>query len=111
MIFLICTLVLISQNYSPEMWTWGEATGNVHHYNVYVKKNDEPYQFAGVIFAETGVTPHFNIQCLIGSTYCVKTEAVDAAGNIGPMSEASDPYLVTGKQVDYSLLKPVHGGK
>ncbi len=67
---------------------WEAASGNVDHYNVYVSTDWGKY-FLVEITSEPAVT----LEALHGHTYKVKVEAVDAAGNVGPMSEESYPVI------------------
>ena len=68
-------------------FTWEAADGNVDHYNIYVSTDDE-YVLVGTT-SETAYT----VTGSDGHTYKIKVEAVDAAGNIGPMSEESEPVI------------------
>lgn len=65
---------------------WEAASGDVDHYNVYVSTDGDEYVLVGSP-SETSYT----VTCSDGHTYRVKVEAVDAAGNVGPMSLESDP--------------------
>lgn len=72
---------------------WTAASGEPHHYNVYVLKdegryalnNERGYELVGIT-----ETNSYTIIGESGHTYRMKVEAVDAAGNIGPMSKESD---------------------
>ena len=70
-------------------FTWTAASGDVDHYNVYVSTDEGDYVLVGTT-SETAYT----VTGLNGATYKVRVEAVDAAGNIGPMSDESDPVMV-----------------
>ena len=65
---------------------WREATGNPHHYNVYVSVDEEEY----IREKRTTKTNSYTVMGENGRSYRVKVEAEDANGNVGPMSEESD---------------------
>jgi len=64
---------------------WEAASGDVDHYNVYVSIDGGEYDLVGTT-SETAYT----VTGSDGHIYRVKVEAVDAAGNVGLMSEESD---------------------
>ena len=64
---------------------WKEATGNPHHYNVYVSVDEGEYVLVG-----TTETNSYTVMGENGHSYWMKVEAQDAFGNVGPMSEESD---------------------
>ena len=64
---------------------WEVALGDVDHYNVYVSIDGGEYDLVGTT-SETAYT----VTGSDGHIYRVKVEAVDAAGNVGLMSEESD---------------------
>jgi len=67
---------------------WTPASGNVDHYDVYVSTDGSDYVLVGST-AETSYT----VEGEDGHTYKIKVQAVDAEGNVGPMSEESDPVI------------------
>jgi len=71
-------------------FTWTAASGNVDHYNVYVSTDGGEYALTGTT-SETS----YIVTGSDGLTYKIKVEAVDAAGNVGPMSEESDSVTVS----------------
>lgn len=88
-LLLICPLVAVyavSYDDDTELdFIWEAATGPVHHYNVYASTDGDEYVLVGT----TDTTSYI----LIGEyehRYRLKVQAVDAAGNGGPMSEESD---------------------
>ena len=70
-------------------FVWEAASGDVDHYNVYVSTDSGDYVLDGIT-SETSYT----VTGSDGHTYRVKVAAVDAAGNVGPMSEESAPVTV-----------------
>ncbi len=71
---------------------WTAATGNVHHYSVYLSTDRGDYSVAGTTLATpTSENPYvLPIVAQDGRQYQVKVEAEDADGMTGPMSEPSD---------------------
>ena len=82
-------------------FTWETASGDVDHYNVYVSIDEGEYDLVGTT-SETSYT----VEGSDGHTYKIKVEAVDAAGNTGPMSDESDPVTVslTSSYVNITVL-------
>lgn len=76
---------------------WEAASGGVDHYNTYVSTDFLKYVLVG-----NTSEPFYTVEGLYGHTYKVKVEAVDAAGNVGPMSEESD-VVICGVLGDVSL--------
>ncbi len=72
---------------------WEPATGNVHHYNVYLSTDGSDYVLVGTTpTAPTQENPYtVPITAVDGKVYRLKVEAEDAEGNVGPMSDPSDP--------------------
>ncbi|MGQ9609416.1 MAG: hypothetical protein ACUVWN_08945 [bacterium] len=72
---------------------WEPATGNVDHYNVYLSTDGSDYVLVGTTpTAPTQENPYaVPITAVDGKVYRLKVEAADAEGNVGPMSEPSDP--------------------
>lgn len=68
---------------------WTAASGDVNHYNVYVSSDGGECVLTGSTFETSYIVKGED-----GHTYKVKVEAVDAAGNVGPISEESDPVTV-----------------
>lgn len=66
-------------------FTWDAASGEVDHYNVYVSTNGNDYVLDGTTSENS-----YTVTGSDGHDYKVKVEAVDAVGNIGPMSLESD---------------------
>lgn len=89
---------------SQETWIWRPASGNVHHYDVYVSENSKEF-----LYASQTIEPTYTLECIIGNSYRLKVQAVDEMGNTGPASEASDSYLAG--EIDYNLPKLIHGGE
>ena len=89
-------------------FTWSPASGNVDHYNVYMytekdknkdkdkdknkDKDKDKDKDEYVLVAITSETT-YTINSKAKYTYKVKVEAVDAAGNVGPMSDESEPVI------------------
>jgi len=71
---------------------WREASGNPHHYNVYVCVDESVDQNGKRKYSFDGTTEKasYTVTGEDGHSYRIKVEAVDAAGNVGPMSEESD---------------------
>ena len=67
---------------------WTAASGNVDHYNVYVSTDGSDYVLVG-----STTETFYIVEGEDGHTYRVKVEAVDVEGNVGPMSEESDPVI------------------
>jgi len=67
---------------------WTAASGNVDHYDVYVSIDGNAYVLVG-----STTETFYIVEGEDGHTYRVKVQAVDAAGNVGPMSEESDPVI------------------
>jgi len=76
---------------------WDAASGNVHHYNVYLSIDGGDYALVGQTStsdAPTQSAPYaLPIQAINGKIYRIKVEAEDASGITGPMSEPSEPVL------------------
>lgn len=74
---------------------WEPATGNVDHYNVYLSTDGSDYVFVGTTpIAPTQDNPYaVPINAVDGRIYRLKVEAADSEGNVGPMSEPSDPVI------------------
>lgn len=72
---------------------WEPATGNVHHYNIYLSTDGSEYVLVGTTpTAPTQENPYaIPIIAVDGKVYRLKVEAVDNEGNVGPMSDPSDP--------------------
>jgi len=76
-------------NHSPLSFVWGEASGTVHHYNVYVSVDGQPFELleqAGACTCQLAAED--------GRTYVLQVEAEDADGRVGPMSNPSDQIVV-----------------
>jgi hypothetical protein len=71
---------------------WTAATGNVHHYNIYLSTNEANYTLLGTTHtAPTQTTPYsVPIKAEDGKKYRLKVEAVDAIGSPGVGSDPSD---------------------
>jgi fibronectin type 3 domain-containing protein len=67
---------------------WTPASGDVDHYDVYVSTDGSDYVLVG-----STTETFYIVEGEDGHTYRVKVEAVDAAGNVGPMSDESDPVI------------------
>ena len=78
-------------------FSWEAASGDVDHYNVYVYVSVDGDEYVldsdkgGVTFE----TEYSVENCSDGHSYKIAVEAVDAAGNVGPMSDESDPVTVS----------------
>jgi len=72
---------------------WGAATGEIDHYNVYLSTNGSNYVLVGTTpTAPTQSTPYtVPVSASDSKIYQLKVEAADASGNVGHMSEPSDP--------------------
>jgi hypothetical protein len=72
---------------------WNAATGDVHHYNVYLSIDGASYSLVGTTpTAPTVENPYaVPIDAEDGKQYRLRVEAEDAGGQTGPMSEPSDP--------------------
>ena len=72
---------------------WTAATGNVHHYNVYLSVDSGEYSFVGTTPAVPSAETPYNLPVTAedGKQYQIKIEAEDASGGTGPMSEPSGP--------------------
>lgn len=64
---------------------WTKAKGDVYYYNIYVSKDSREY-----VFEDTTKTNSYTLTGKYGHRYKIKVQAVDAAGNLSPMSEESD---------------------
>jgi hypothetical protein len=81
--------VAVSYDNDNELdFTWTAASGNVDHYNVYVSNDGGEYILVGTTSETSYVVNGQN-----GSTYKIKVQAADAAGNVGLMSEESDSVI------------------
>ena len=71
---------------------WSEASGNPNHYNVYVCMDELVDNNGEKIYRFEGPTEKnsYTVMGEAGHSYRIKVEAVDAAGNVGPISEESD---------------------
>ncbi|MFQ6042837.1 MAG: hypothetical protein ACE5PV_18420, partial [Candidatus Poribacteria bacterium] len=88
-----------SDNDTTLDFSWTVATGDVDHYNVYIYMLvDDEYVLdrvettEGADPAEPGIFEYAVKNCSAG-TYKITVEAVDAAGNVGPMSPESEPVI------------------
>ncbi len=74
---------------SPLSFRWAAASGAVHHYNVYLSVNGQPFS---LIEQAGSCTCQVTVQD--GRTYVLQVEAEDAGGRVGPMSSPSDQIVV-----------------
>lgn len=70
-------------------FVWTPATGNPDHYNVYLSVDGGDYTLVGTT-RETS----YRVSGEDGHVYRLKVQAADSNGNVGPMSDESDPVLV-----------------
>jgi hypothetical protein len=84
-------------NQSPLSFAWGEASGAVDHYNVYVSVDGQPFELL-----EQADGCACEVPAQDGRTYVLQVEAEDASGRVGPMSNPSDQVIVylNGSAVD-----------
>ncbi len=84
-------------NHSPLSFVWGDASGSVDHYNVYVSVDGQPFELLEQADACT-----CQLAAEDGRTYVLQVEAEDAGGRVGPMSDLSDQVVVylNGSQED-----------
>lgn len=94
-----------SMNYDNDTtldFEWKSAKGDVDHYRVFIyeKSPDKEYKDIEDEYVLKRVEntendePKYKIKnCLDGYIYKIKVAAVDAAGNVGPMSEESESVL------------------
>ena len=68
---------------------WGDASGAVDHYNVYVSVDGQPFELLEQAGACTCQLPAED-----GRSYVLQVEAEDADGRVGPMSNPSDQIVV-----------------
>jgi len=86
--FLLCLFIAtpaLGYDDISLIFTWTAASGGPDHYNVYISIDDDEYTLV-----DTTPTNSYTLKCEYGHSYRIKVEAVDAAGNVGPMSEESD---------------------
>ncbi len=76
-------------NDSPLSFIWGEASGTVDHYNVYVSVDGQPFELL-----EQADGCACELEAEDGRTYVVQVEAEDELGRVGPMSDPSDQIVV-----------------
>jgi len=84
-------------NHSPLSFHWGDASGTVDHYNVYVSVDGQPFELHEQAEACSCV-----LAAEDGRTYVLQVEAEDSDGRVGPMSDPSDQVVVylNGSQED-----------
>ena len=70
-------------------FTWTAATGNPEFYNVYVSDNSADFVLAG-----TTPTTSYILTGKCQHTYKIKVQAADSRGNVGPMSDESEPVTI-----------------
>jgi len=68
---------------------WTPATGNPDHYNVYLSVDGGEYKLVG-----TTKETSYRVNGEDDHIYRLRVQAVDSSGNVGPMSDESDPVLV-----------------
>jgi hypothetical protein len=92
--FLACTNVQCDTNDDDTLleFYWDAASGDVHHYNVYLSIDEASYFLAGTTTtAPTEENPYaVPVEAEDGRTYRLEVQAEDAHGATGPMSEPSD---------------------
>ena len=76
-------------NQSPLSFQWGDASGTVDHYNVYVSVDGQPFELLEQADACT-----CQLAAEDGRNYVLQVEAEDAGGRVGPMSDLSDQVVV-----------------
>ena len=76
-------------NHGPLSFLWGDASGAVHHYNVYVSVDGQPFE----LLEQAGACT-CQLDAEDGRTYVLQVEAEDADGRVGPMSNPSDQIVV-----------------
>ncbi|MCZ6680979.1 MAG: dockerin type I domain-containing protein [Candidatus Poribacteria bacterium] len=82
-------------------YIWEPASGPVHHYNIYVSVDGGEFELVGTT---VDATPEYALtDAKDRSTYRLQVQAVDAAGNVGPLSDPSDPITVDLQEDDISL--------
>lgn len=74
---------------SPLSFVWGDASGTVDHYNVYVSIDGQPFELL-----EQADGCACELPAEDGRTYVLQVEAEDASGRVGPMSDPSDQVIV-----------------
>lgn len=80
---------VIYVNHSPLSFRWGDASGTVDHYNVYVSEDGRPFELLDHARAST-----CQLDAEDGRTYVLQVEAEDADGRVGPMSNPSEQIVV-----------------
>jgi len=95
LITIIISEVLITSVHSVDYdddtnldFAWEAATGPVDHYNVYASIDNNEYVLVG-----TTTTTSYTLTGEDNHKYRIKVQAVDAMGNVGPMSEESDTVI------------------
>ena len=76
-------------NQGPLSFLWGDASGTVDHYNVYVSVDGQPFE----LLEQAGACT-CQLDPEDGRTYVLQVEAEDAGGRVGPMSDPSDQIVV-----------------
>ena len=79
----------IYTNHPRLSFAWGEASGSVDHYNVYLSVDGQPFELL-----EQADECGCQVAADDASTYVIQVEAEDAAGRVGPMSDPSEPIVV-----------------
>ena len=78
---------------------WNEASGNPLYYNIYISVDNGEYVFGGISFQNK-----FSLEAERGRTYKIRVEAVDTAGNVGPLSDESEAVILPPADEDNDLL-------
>jgi hypothetical protein len=76
-------------SHSTLSFMWGDASGTVDHYNVYVSVDGQPFELL-----EHADGCNCQVDAEDGRTYVIQVEAEDDLGRIGPMSDPSDEIVV-----------------
>jgi hypothetical protein len=76
-------------NQSPLSFQWGDASGTINHYNVYISVDGQPFELL-----EQADACSCELAAQDGRTYVVQVEAEDVSGRVGPMSDPSDQIVV-----------------
>lgn len=87
-------------------WYWTAATGNVNHYNVYLRINSGSWNQVGAIASAPTQDNPYQVTFTVADNIAFKlfylqVEAEDASGITGPKSEESLPVMATPGDANY----------